>query len=552
MTNKAKMDRKQKVKNSLVLGGLVGTAGLFIAKLIGLLYSIPLSYILGSEELMSYYGTAYRIYSYTLNVFTAGIPFAISTLVAKYTVLEDNKTLLLVKKMSIRLMQILGAAGMILLILLSGVIAPVIAPEGGSTEIMAWCIRILALALFFVPVLSAYRGFWQGRKEMGEYAFSQSFEQIFRVGFLLSVSYVMVYLLGFERKYALYAAVLSTSVAAVAGILQIAYFDFRNIGEIRTLAKNQKHKKTNRDALLKELLILAVPYLLTAMLGYADDIFNSLFLPTGLRMYGYSTADYQVILSGFNYVSSKLTSIPQILAPGFVAALIPHVTEAVTQKDRKRVSSIIIQCIGIVLFIGSFLSAVIAIYARDIFHILFYTTNIDLASGVVQWNAIEGFLGTICPVTSMLMIALGMKKKILLVQLISVIVKSIVMLPLMKLVGYPGAVIASILGNSFILFGNLYFMSRKYSLNFRMLIRNFIKIVFALIGAAAVSYGLRQIGIDGSTGAKSIAVIKLMINAILCTFVYFGIAEVLNISKDLFHKDILAVVKDRIHRGRNR
>ena len=122
----------------------------------------------------------------------------------------------------------------------------------------------------------------------------------------------------------------------------------------------------------------------------------------------------------------------------------------------------------------------------------------------------------------------------------------------MKWVGYPGAVIASILGNSFILFGNLYFMSRKYSLNFRMLIRNFIKIVFALIGAAAVSYGLRQIGIDGSTGAKSIAVIKLMINAILCTFVYFGIAEVLNISKDLFHKDILAVVKDRIHRGRNR
>ena len=108
---KQQMDHE--IKNSLVLSGLVGTAGLFVAKLLGLLYSIPLSSILGSDALMSYYGTSYQIYSYVLNVFTAGVPFAISTIVAKYTVLNDNHSLRIVKKVSMSLMQIMqGPLGM--------------------------------------------------------------------------------------------------------------------------------------------------------------------------------------------------------------------------------------------------------------------------------------------------------------------------------------------------------------------------------------------------------------------------------------------------------
>lgn len=74
----------KKFKNSLIAGGLITTAGLFIAKLIGLAYTIPFSYILESEAYMGMYGGAYRIYSYLLQVFTAGFPFAIATVTAKY------------------------------------------------------------------------------------------------------------------------------------------------------------------------------------------------------------------------------------------------------------------------------------------------------------------------------------------------------------------------------------------------------------------------------------------------------------------------------------
>jgi O-antigen/teichoic acid export membrane protein len=545
---KQQMDHE--IKNSLVLSGLVGTAGLFVAKLLGLLYSIPLSSILGSDALMSYYGTSYQIYSYVLNVFTAGVPFAISTIVAKYTVLNDNHSLRIVKKVSMSLMQIMGACGMILLVLLSGMIAKINAQNSGDVEIMATSLRILALAIFLVPILSSYRGFWQGRKEMAEYAFSQTFEQLFRVGFLLTAAYLIVYVFHMERRFALYAAVLSTSVAAVAAIIQIKLFDRKHIHEIRRKGNHDPSKDSH--VLLKELVVLAIPYLLTSMIGYCDEIFNSVLLPIGLRMHGYSTDDYVVIMSAVNYVGNKLTSIPQILAPGFVTALIPHVTEAMTENNRTRISKIVTECIGIVFFIGSAVSACIAIYAADIYHILFYTSNPVLSASVVRWIAIEGFLGTICPVTSSLMIALGLKKDVLKRQLISAVIKGATMIPLIYLIGFRGAVVSSIFGNVYIFVGNIHEISKTYEIDLTYLLRNFGKIVAALLVMFAASYGLRMIGIDGSVGRKLAALGMFMLNVILAMAVYFSVSQWMKIPQELFHKDILSVLKARLKRNRNR
>ena len=45
------MEKKNSVKNSVIISGLIGTGGLFVAKLLGLVYSIPFSSILGSEAI---------------------------------------------------------------------------------------------------------------------------------------------------------------------------------------------------------------------------------------------------------------------------------------------------------------------------------------------------------------------------------------------------------------------------------------------------------------------------------------------------------------------
>ena len=261
------MEKKNSVKNSVIISGLIGTGGLFVAKLLGLIYSIPFSSILGSEAYMGYYGQAYNIYSYVLNVFTAGFPFAVATLVARYTVLKDAKTVLLVKKISLSFLAVTGFIGMLILMASAGFLAPLMVEE--DPEIMANVIRILSVAIFLVPVLSAFRGFYQGMKEMEEYAFSQAFEQLFRVGFLLSAACLIVYVFGWERKWALYASVLSTSVAAIAAIAQIVHFDRTHCKPIIEQAAVQKEKPVDSKKLLKEFFVLAIPYLpVSSLFGF--------------------------------------------------------------------------------------------------------------------------------------------------------------------------------------------------------------------------------------------------------------------------------------------
>ena len=68
---------KRSVGRSFFSGVLILTVANVIVKLIGLLYTIPLTNMLGDEG-MGYFNTAYQIYSWLYMFSTAGLPVAMS------------------------------------------------------------------------------------------------------------------------------------------------------------------------------------------------------------------------------------------------------------------------------------------------------------------------------------------------------------------------------------------------------------------------------------------------------------------------------------------
>ena len=64
--------------------GATATLGLavIVVKIIGALYKIPLNNILGDEG-VTYFNASYKIYSFLLSLSTAGLPVALSKLVAE-------------------------------------------------------------------------------------------------------------------------------------------------------------------------------------------------------------------------------------------------------------------------------------------------------------------------------------------------------------------------------------------------------------------------------------------------------------------------------------
>lgn len=541
------MKRSSNVKKSIILSGLVGTGGLFIAKLIGIVYAIPFSSILGNEAYMGIYGQAYNIYSYVLTVFTAGFPFAIATLVARYSVLKDAKSILSVKKLSLAFLSITGFSGMLLLMLLAGKIAPIMVEE--NIDIMVNTLRILAIAVFLVPVLSAFRGFYQGLKEMEEYAISQAFEQIFRVLFLLAGSCIAVYALGLDRKYALYISVLSTSIAAIAGIVQIYQFDRKHIGEIELLALNQKEKAVDNKKIFKDFVSISIPYLLSSILGYSQQIYNAILLPIGLRLHNYESKVITTIISSTTYVGVKITAIPMILAPGFAAAIIPHITEALTKKDYKLIRKNIIDCINIILYIGIPVCFCIFLYAKPINYTLFYNEDLKLASYVLAWLSLEAFLGTLAPVVTNLMMALELRKNYFKRLIISTIIKGILIVPMIYIFGFAGSVLSSVIGDGYLILSNLQEVKKVFKVKFRKVTWVLIRVLISIVFMGLTSFVLNKIGIGGTESGKMISFVWMCINGLISVLVFAGVSIFLNVPKVVFHMDVVKFVKTKLRRG---
>ena len=83
------MESKKNKSNFLVQGTILAVAAI-VAKIIGMIYRIPLSRILG-DEAYSYYGTANEIYTILLMISTFSLPLAVSRWYRKRSISASGK-----------------------------------------------------------------------------------------------------------------------------------------------------------------------------------------------------------------------------------------------------------------------------------------------------------------------------------------------------------------------------------------------------------------------------------------------------------------------------
>ena len=151
---------------------LKGTAILAIAgilvKVLGAVFKIPLNALIGTEGL-AYYGYAYPLYSLFIVIETAGIPVAISRLVSEKIAVNDYNNAQRVFKISRTLMFSIGLVFFVLCYFGAEIMAQYVYKDMGALL----PIKAIAPALIFVPVMSSYRGYFQGRQNMNPTAISQ-------------------------------------------------------------------------------------------------------------------------------------------------------------------------------------------------------------------------------------------------------------------------------------------------------------------------------------------------------------------------------------------
>ena len=158
------MTQKQKT----LVGGvsILGVAGI-ICKVVGVLYRIPLTNFI-TQDGMGVYSTVYPTYNLLLTISSAGLPVAISRMMAHHITREDPQNARRIFRTALRILFVLGVVTSVLMFALSGVLAASHNDPDTRLGFMA-----IAPSLFFVCVMSAYRGFLQGQRNMVPTAISQ-------------------------------------------------------------------------------------------------------------------------------------------------------------------------------------------------------------------------------------------------------------------------------------------------------------------------------------------------------------------------------------------
>lgn len=550
-------------KQSIIVGGLISSAGIFISKILGLLYVIPLNAIAGDTN-MQYYGFAYLIYSYLLSVSTAGIPFAIATLVAKYSNIGDYKTTLLTKKLSTGVMLVLGFVGMSFLMIFAMPLAKMTMGANTSVEsltITRNVIVLISFALFFVPLLSAYRGFYQGFKELEVYAFSQVLEQIIRIAFLLGMGAIAVYVFNQDRIWAVYFAVLSTGVSALAAFVHIFLYDKRYIKDIKEKAAAQE-APTNSDskAVFSELIQIAIPYLLVAIIGYSNNLIDLTLFVKAFEATGVAAGKANYIFgSMINVHVLKVVAIPQILAAGFSASIIPYVTVSYAQKKWGDLRKHIYDCVDSVLFIAVPLAFCLFFFSKDIMYTLFgnptftyetvenmmtighFESQLSYETVLLKWYSFDALLGTIAPVFTSLMMTVGLRKRNLINLSIGAVIKLIIEIPCIYIFGMNGGAVSNCLSILTIVLLDAYYLKKCYHVKWQLPLRRLalMMVCIAVMGVYAVAINHF---IEPAAYGRFMTLILLGVKGVFAVLIYLLASSLMQLPQTIFKVDLKHLV----------
>ncbi len=166
-----------KNKNKTFLRGAIvlATANL-VVKIIGAVFKIPLYELIGKEG-SGIFNVAYQIYTFMFIIATAGFPIAVSKMVAESVARNDEYEAKRVFETARILLGIIGIIGSLVLYTFSDSLAKML----GNND-AALSIRVISPAVFFVSLVSAYRGYFQGQQNMYPTAGSEVIEAGAKLG----------------------------------------------------------------------------------------------------------------------------------------------------------------------------------------------------------------------------------------------------------------------------------------------------------------------------------------------------------------------------------
>ena len=536
-------------KATFVKGAFITTLGIILSKILGIIYVIPFHAMIG-EKGGALYGYAYTIYAVFMSLATAGIPLAISKVVSEYQTLGYYQTKKRVFYLGKKLSLILGLVCFLVVLLFAPYLAKFVLGDvvGGNTlEDVTFVIRIIGTAILIVPVLSVYRGYFEGHRFMSPPSISQVLEQIVRVLIIIIGCFLALNVFHASLTNSVSIALMGATVGALFSYLYLFYKKKKHASKFNEKIRPVNEPLVTDKVIIKKIFMYAIPFILIDVFKAIYNYVDMVTVVKGLVHYAsFEALDAEYIYSIMSTWGAKFNMMVLAISTGIIVSLIPSLTESLVKKDNADVQNKIHQAFSMLLFFTIPLTMGISFLSKPIWN-LFYGNSIYGANVLSYFIFVGFFIGFF---TSMIIILQTLKdnKSVLISLLVGVLFKMLLNMNLMKafyqmgLPPYYGFITASIIGYFISSIICIIVLNRKYGILFEDMVRDFIDIMIATIIMVFCLFIIKYIIPIYST-SRIINLFIVLLYGIIGMVIYFSYGKVSGLTKRVLGRDFYRTLK---------
>lgn len=469
-------------KTKSIIGGMtvLGLAGV-ICKLVGVLFSIPLQWMIGMKGL-GVYNAVFPTYNLLLTISSAGLPVAVSRLVAHSLARDNPSGAKQVFRVALTLLTILGCIATLIIFSFSAYLA------GTVVEIPESLLgfQVIAPCVALVCMLSAFRGFMQGQQNMTPTAVSQLIEQVGKVAIALPLAWLgSVMGAGIDAEtaavntyaaaYGAAGALLGTTIAEAAAFLYMVILYFRRKADFDQKPQLCADPAEKDGSIARQLLGISIPITIGACIVPLSQFIDSAMLMDRLQMAGHARDAAQELYGLFTGTVIRIINIPTALALAVSMSLVPAISSARAVGDQEGVRKQSDLGLRFAFLIGLPCSIGMSVLAEAVMRFLYQETTAEghLITGgqLLTVSSLTIVLFTVVQATTSILQGLG-KQRIPMYTLIAGVVCKIVLnyvLVGLPGVGIHGAPIASIVCYTVSLVPNMYYVMKYGGVRFNLM-----------------------------------------------------------------------------------
>ncbi len=361
-------------------GAAILTIGVIIMKILGFFYKIPLGNILGDEGYSMFMG-AYSIYYIFFTLATAGLPVALSRLVAEADangrVRQEEKTF----RVALVTFSVIGTVFALIMFCFPNWLAAVYLenPDAGPS------VRAMAPAILLVCIVSAYRGYCQGNGNMLPTTVDEVLEVLFKVvsGLVIAVLVLRSYPPHHPQALPMGSAgaIFGVSIGSAVSLAYMIVYKRRHYSSLAapyTAGVHDPNDVPEDDdvadsamKIVKDILSIGIPIATGACIMALLNSVDSKLCMNRLQSAAHFTYREAKVLYGVYGKAQTLFNLPAAFITPLTISIVPAISGAIAKGARRDAAKVSEDSMRISSFLAIPMGVGLAVLADPIMKVLY-------------------------------------------------------------------------------------------------------------------------------------------------------------------------------------